>query len=93
MGWEPVIVRRKYPAGHLDIQFQDGEVMRECIPRIQRQPTGSPATSAAPRNLPSPDRPARPSTARPAVQHEGAPDRPGDHKTTTTMLLSGGNGG
>eukprot|EP00929_Paragymnodinium_shiwhaense_P061124 TRINITY_DN30523_c0_g1_i1.p1 TRINITY_DN30523_c0_g1~~TRINITY_DN30523_c0_g1_i1.p1 ORF type:complete len:982 (-),score=159.06 TRINITY_DN30523_c0_g1_i1:613-3558(-) len=37
LGWEPVVVRKKHDSGHLDIQFADGEMMREVLPRILRQ--------------------------------------------------------
>jgi tubulin polyglutamylase TTLL6/13 len=36
-GWEPVVVRRKLDAGHLDIEIQDGEVMAEVMPRIMKK--------------------------------------------------------
>lgn len=39
LGWEPVVVAKKYENGKLDIKFEDGETMREVMPRIlKRQP-------------------------------------------------------
>lgn len=39
LGWEAVVVAKKYDNGKLDIKFEDGETMREVMPRIlKRQP-------------------------------------------------------
>merc|ERR1719379_3101212 len=40
LGWELVTIMKKYENGRLDIQFEDGELMREAMPRIlKRTPT------------------------------------------------------
>lgn len=36
LGWEQVTVRWRYPNGKFDIEFEDGEMMREVLPRILR---------------------------------------------------------
>lgn len=39
LGWEQVTVRWRYPNGKFDIEFDDGEMMREVLPRILRPQT------------------------------------------------------
>eukprot|EP00397_Hematodinium_sp_SG-2012_P024516 GEMP01025537.1.p1 GENE.GEMP01025537.1~~GEMP01025537.1.p1 ORF type:complete len:533 (+),score=119.65 GEMP01025537.1:299-1897(+) len=38
LGWECVLIRKKYTDGKMDIVFQDGEVMCEVMPRIMKSP-------------------------------------------------------
>jgi len=84
MGWESVVVRRKHPGGHLDIQFQDGEMMREVMPRILKQTIGlqpsggvpasggALAAAASSSSSQSPDRfGPRPNSAQPEVSGHG----------------------
>mmetsp|Transcript_4094 Transcript_4094/g.7351 ORF Transcript_4094/g.7351 Transcript_4094/m.7351 type:complete len:1093 (-) Transcript_4094:100-3378(-) len=70
LGWETVTVQKKHPSGQLDIQFEDGEEMKEVMPRILKQQGKS-----------TKDLPAQASTGRPGSAgrsgYQGAGQRPG----------------
>mmetsp|Transcript_9425 Transcript_9425/g.23908 ORF Transcript_9425/g.23908 Transcript_9425/m.23908 type:complete len:488 (-) Transcript_9425:18-1481(-) len=68
LGWERVVVRRKHSSGRVDIQFEDGELMRQVLPRILKATTApAPKEDALPPATPPPNSDRGPARGQPSL--------------------------
>lgn len=69
LGWEAVTVTRKNETGTLDIQFKDGEIMAQVMPRILKKPNANASSSSSPADKVLPSTSSVVGQASPACQH------------------------